>query len=615
MANVVLVEELPHGLPERARLPRRALVADGLAHEHEPPARPGARGREEVSVAARRIGPLEARAAASLEAAARVLVEERLDAGAPRQRPLLEPEDEDRVEAARARAQQVDDGDPARRAGALAPDGRALERGEHVATAERPTLPRPASGSSSSSARPTASCACEVGPRPRAERRGDDAVGVAKHRRAHRATVSTGGPSRESASSSSGSGRPAAELGRDLDRAVSAHDAAAAQLSLDPVHLPPLEPRVRRAQVGVELRSLAVRARRTAGGRDSACPNGVARSARRPSNAIGTPSAAKAVSSGTRTASTDGQTTAISSGRDRRSGSRRAPPRRRARASRAFRPLRGSGSTPSSGARCDGRREQLALDVRERRRQVLGRARRQLDDPVARRAPQVGGRACERGVDGAARLVRQGDVDVGACRERLEEAPLGAGEVLEAVREHRAAAPRPELARQPLDRPGVGACPRIPCVEPLELVAVRARRTMRAARRGRRRRGARRRARRASGRARRRYPGKRDARRVRRRPRRPAARRPRAPPRRAAVRAGPSPRASASKSASNVPIVPASSPPSRRTSSRSTRSTSARFGTISQGSRSIASTKRSSSGATFPACAGPTTRERPTGAW
>ena len=64
-------------------------------------------------------------------------------------------------------------------------------------------------------------------------------------------------------------------------------------------------------------------------------------------------------------------------------------------------------------------------------------------------------------------------------------------------------------------------------------------------------------------------------------------------------------------SVSNVPTVPASSAPFRPASSRSTRSTSTRFGTISQGSRSRASTNRSSRSATLPACAGPTTSERP----
>ena len=60
---------------------------------------------------------------------------------------------------------------------------------------------------------------------------------------------------------------------------------------------------------------------------------------------------------------------------------------------------------------------------------------------------------------------------VGARRERLEEAPLGAGEVLEAVREHRAVPPRPEVAGQPLDAPSTKH-PAIPRIEPVELVVV-----------------------------------------------------------------------------------------------------------------------------------------------
>ena len=157
--------------------------------------------------------------------------------------------------------------------------------------------------------------------------------------------------------------------------------------------------------------------------------------------------------------------------------------------SRSFEEADGTVERRALRRRC----EQLALDVRQRRRQVLGGARRQIDDVVSGERRQIHGRAREGGVDGAARLVRQRDMDVGARRERLEEAPLGAGEVLEAVREHRAVPPRPEVAGQPLDAPSTEH-PAIPCIEPVELGRGRRGRTMREARRGRRRRGARRRA-------------------------------------------------------------------------------------------------------------------------
>jgi hypothetical protein len=66
-------------------------------------------------------------------------------------------------------------------------------------------------------------------------------------------------------------------------------------------------------------------------------------------------------------------------------------------------------------------------------------------------------------------------------------------------------------------------------------------------------------------------------------------------------RASESPPAICSKRSSNVPIRPARSAERRRSRSRSTRSTSARFGTTSHGSRSSAARKRSRSSATLPA--------------
>ena len=142
-----------------------------------------------------------------------------------------------------------------------------------------------------------------------------------------------------------------------------------------------------------------------------------------------------AASSASRTASTDGQTTAISSGgvpprierehllgdeleRAADAGALEEPNRRR-------RAARGVGVVG----------EQRALEVRERRREELGRARRELDDVVAGERREVVGGAPQRRVHRAPRLVRQRDVHLGASGERLEQPPLGAGQVLEAVRE------------------------------------------------------------------------------------------------------------------------------------------------------------------------------------
>ena len=100
--------------------------------------------------------------------------------------------------------------------------------------------------------------------------------------------------------------------------------------------------------------------------------------------------------------------------------------------------------------------EQRALEVRERRVRVLGRPRRELlDRPVGERR-QIGRRARERGEGEPARLVGQRDEHLGAAGERLEERPLGAGQVLEAVREDRLAVPGAR-GRSGAARPRAGA--------------------------------------------------------------------------------------------------------------------------------------------------------------
>ena len=327
----------------------------------------------------------------------------------------------------------------------------------------------------------------------------------------------------------------------------------------------------------------------------------------RPSNATGTPTAANAVPSASLTASTDGQTTAISCGGVPAltwASTRLRDQLERAARTGSLEPAHRAVEQDASGRLG----EQRALDVRERGRQELLGAWRKLDDGVAGERREIVDRPAERRVDGAAGLVGDRHVHLRARRERLEQAPLDAGEVLEAVREDRAVSPGPEIARQPLD----GAAAKhaaVPSVDAVEL----ARGTPPTSE--------------ASGSSR--SPGSSKA------PSSSASARPtasakpakRAPSVGAAGRRafgrgrlarhhprgaglGPSPRARCSNSVSNVPIVPASRPPCRSSSSRSTRSTSARCGTISHGSRSSAATKRSRSVPTLPECAGPTTSDR-----
>ena len=69
-------------------------------------------------------------------------------------------------------------------------------------------------------------------------------------------------------------------------------------------------------------------------------------------------------------------------------------------------------------------------------------------------------------------LVGQRDDHLSTARERLEQRPLGAGQVFEAVREDRLAVPGGEIVLQPLDRASALGVT-VPEVEPLELSAVR----------------------------------------------------------------------------------------------------------------------------------------------
>ncbi len=98
------------------------------------------------------------------------------------------------------------------------------------------------------------------------------------------------------------------------------------------------------------------------------------------------------------------------------------------------------------GARCRG--EQPSLEVREGRWAHIG-SRRQLLDPRPRELRQVGRRALERSEGGAARLVGKRDRHVGPAGERLEQRPLRAGQVLEAVSEDGPPLPGRQLAANP----------------------------------------------------------------------------------------------------------------------------------------------------------------------
>ena len=113
--------------------------------------------------------------------------------------------------------------------------------------------------------------------------------------------------------------------------------------------------------------------------------------------------------------------------------------------------------------------KQRSLEMRQRRRFVPA-LRGELLDPVCKRG-QVVGDAAQRGEGGPRGLVGQRHGHVGAPRERLEQPPLRAGEILESVRKDGGPAPRVEGARDALDRAPLGGRA-VADTEPVELGAV-----------------------------------------------------------------------------------------------------------------------------------------------
>ena len=83
--------------------------------------------------------------------------------------------------------------------------------------------------------------------------------------------------------------------------------------------------------------------------------------------------------------------------------------------------------------------------MRERRRPDL-RPRRQLLDPGPRELGQIGRRSLQRGEGGTARLVGKRDRALGPAGKRLQQRPLRACQILEAVGEDRPPLPGLQLS-------------------------------------------------------------------------------------------------------------------------------------------------------------------------
>ena len=126
--DVACLEECANVVPERARLPRDAVVGRRLADEHEPLRRPRARRVEQVAAVGDGVRELEAPA----ERPPGVVVQEGRRPLAPREASLLESEEEDDVEDPRARSTVVEDGDAPDLARGERANGALLERRNHI---------------------------------------------------------------------------------------------------------------------------------------------------------------------------------------------------------------------------------------------------------------------------------------------------------------------------------------------------------------------------------------------------------------------------------------------------------------------------------------------------
>ncbi len=102
---------------------------------------------------------------------------------------------------------------------------------------------------------------------------------------------------------------------------------------------------------------------------------------------------------------------------------------------------------------------------------MVGELRPELFRPPTGECREILGRPLKRRERDPARLVRQRHLHVGAAGERLEQRPLGSGQILEPVGEDRLAVPGAEVALQAL-----GCLPAhdvaVPEAEPVELVPV-----------------------------------------------------------------------------------------------------------------------------------------------
>ena len=442
-----LAKRATHLFPERARLERPAVVRRGFAHEVETP--PGPRGGrvEEVAVPAERVRAKQPPAGCPiLEAAALVVGEEGRVRRPSRQDSLFEAEHEHDPETPSAGPQEVEDADPAcdRRARR---DRDLLERPRPAPPARRRRRAHPSSSSRTrrmlSSARRSSPAASSSGGRssPHA------ATQHARRDRAH-ARERTAGFAQPVERRDAMTEQPQRLL---LDSGRRRHGPPT-QPTLDHVDALARNARVRRAKEAVQIRPVALEPGETAEAEQRTAEGGApetqdvfehVRHAEGPERCL------------------DRRQPRLDGGahdrdllrRDSRRGAGRGSPRPRARAPRATRPPRGSGQPPSSGcgspsASVNSTRSRCARDGDSYH--PCGGSSSIRGPASAARSPAVRSSAANAARAG---LVRQRDADVGARRERLDQAPLDAAHVLEAVDQDGSRVPCSEIGRDELCGP------------------------------------------------------------------------------------------------------------------------------------------------------------------
>ena len=467
--GVLGLEQRADVVPERARLARRSVVCDGLANEVEPPRRPRARRVEQIPVGGYGIGPHDASTAgALLDLAAGVIAEQRCRGRPPGEGTLFQTEDEDDLVVPRSRPQHVEHGHASGLLRRAAADVSALERVHDLLRIE-PTFEVAPGVELLDSAQGRLERTQVQAGRVR-YRWAAQPVRGREHRRGELADCFVA--RRAGAKSIEERQRLAAQLQRLLLDALGRPDRAPAQPSLEEVDVIAAEPGVRRAHEGVEVVTVTAEPGEAKQREQRAAVRRLAQ-AQPAFDRVGD------AEPGERRL--ERPPPALQRRRDDRDRGRIRPATHELEnlvaheLQHAARP----GSLEEAHRALHGRRlsgsirEQPALDVGDRTSRKGVRGGRELLDPSRRLARERRGRSLQNGERQPPRLVRQGNGDVCAPRQRFDERPLRGGQVFETVGVDRPPIPRIQLVRHALGCVAPLAIA-VPPPQPVELGAVRA---------------------------------------------------------------------------------------------------------------------------------------------